>query len=86
MALSSTLDYLKLNKSEPQSMMTLQQSELDDYVPLEVVKEFARDFIASFIKLMFDLGFDTKEEMEGKKKHDLRNKLLEQIREDKKKT
>lgn len=52
--------------------MTLAERELDDVVPMVVFKDFARDFIAAFIKLMFDLGFETKEELDTRKNLKLR--------------
>jgi len=52
--------------------MTLEERDLDDVVPLLVFNEFARDFVAAFIKLMFDLGFETKEELDSRKNLKLR--------------
>jgi len=58
--------------AEDMEIMTVQERELDDVVPMAVFKYFARDFIAAFIKLMFDLGFETKEELESRKNLKLR--------------
>jgi len=38
--------------------MFLKEEELDDVVPLLVLKQFARDFIKGFVHLMAELGFD----------------------------
>ena len=38
--------------------MYLKEEELDDVVPLVVLKQFAHSFIKGFIHLMGDLGFE----------------------------
>jgi len=63
--------------AEDMQMMTLEENELDDYVPLLVFNRFAKDFIAAFIKLMFDLGFETKEELDGRKNLKLRKRFAQ---------
>lgn len=50
---------------------------MDDFVPLLVFNRFAKDFIQAFIKLMFDLGFETKEELDGRKNLKLRKRFAQ---------
>ncbi|KAL6058034.1 EF hand domain containing protein [Balamuthia mandrillaris] len=52
--------------AEEQDVMALDQEELDDFVPLIILRQFAIDFIQGFTALMSDLGF----EPEYKKKPD----------------
>jgi len=44
--------------AEEQGIMRLDEEKLDEVVPLEVLKQFARDFINGFLKLMSELGFE----------------------------
>jgi hypothetical protein len=37
--------------------MDLNDKSQDDYVPIQVVQEFARNFIRGFGKLMIDIGY-----------------------------
>ncbi len=43
--------------AEEESLMNLEVEAQDDYVPLDVVQQFARDFIRGFSKLMLEVGF-----------------------------
>jgi hypothetical protein len=43
-------------------MMNLVEEELDEVIPLEILKSFAKDFIDGFLKYMRELGFE--EDME----------------------
>ncbi|KAF2072075.1 hypothetical protein CYY_006617 [Polysphondylium violaceum] len=52
----SFLDLMQ-RSAEEQSIMKLDEDELDDVVPLVILKNFSKDFINGFIKLMFELGF-----------------------------
>ncbi|PRP86794.1 hypothetical protein PROFUN_05011 [Planoprotostelium fungivorum] len=56
MDFSSYFDMMQ-RMGEEMGLMKLHEEELDDWVPLIVVKKFARDFITGFIKLMKELHF-----------------------------
>jgi hypothetical protein len=38
--------------------MSLDQEELDEYVPLTVCLDFTKDFLRGFQKLMIEIGLD----------------------------
>ncbi len=40
-------------------LMSLENEELDDYVPLVVCQEFAKEYFRGFCKQMAEIGFDT---------------------------
>jgi len=44
--------------AEEQGIMKLEEEKLDEVVPLVVSRQFAREFINGFVKLMSELGFD----------------------------
>lgn len=46
---------------EENELMALECEELDEYVPLIICQEFAREFIKGLIKLMKEIGFDALE-------------------------
>jgi len=52
----SFLDLMQ-RSAEEQSIMKLDEDELDDVVPLVILKNFSKDFINGFVKLMSELGF-----------------------------
>ncbi|KYQ88846.1 hypothetical protein DLAC_10648 [Tieghemostelium lacteum] len=52
----SFLDLMQ-RTAEEQNILKLDEDELDDVVPLQVLKMFSKDFINGFIKLMSELGF-----------------------------
>ena len=44
--------------AEEQELMILEAEAQDDYVALDIVQQFARDFIRGFSKLMLEVGFN----------------------------
>ncbi|GAM19611.1 hypothetical protein SAMD00019534_027860, partial [Acytostelium subglobosum LB1] len=48
---------LMQRSAEEQGFMKLDEDELDDVIPLVILKHFSKDFITGFVKLMSELGF-----------------------------
>jgi len=42
---------------EEEGLMSIEQEDMDDYVPITICQKFARYFIKGFVKLMNQLGF-----------------------------
>jgi len=57
MDLQRFFDLLQQN-GEEMGFMALECEELDDYVPLVICQDFAREFIRGLSKLMKEIGFD----------------------------
>ena len=38
--------------------MALEAEELDEFVPLDIVKDFTREYLKGFSKLMREIGID----------------------------
>lgn len=52
-----TLIVLMQNVGEEMGLMKLDDEELDDYVPLQVVEIFAEEFVNGVLKMMTEIGF-----------------------------
>lgn len=45
--------------AEEVGLMSIENEDMDDYVPLTICQQFARDFIKGFSRLMRQIGFET---------------------------
>eukprot|EP01105_Mastigella_eilhardi_P027863 TRINITY_DN8834_c0_g1_i3.p1 TRINITY_DN8834_c0_g1~~TRINITY_DN8834_c0_g1_i3.p1 ORF type:complete len:176 (+),score=45.78 TRINITY_DN8834_c0_g1_i3:57-530(+) len=54
---AQTFFYLMQHVAEDKGLMQLDETQLDEYIPQEVLQQFLEDFIGGFCNLMQEVGF-----------------------------